>query len=77
MSRLSDYIADVLREAQEEGYVTAENADLEVGQWIGGVSYQIAQKADQLLEPERYFKYNSVFYKVADLQKLEAHSYED
>ncbi len=69
--QLKQYIADLLRESQDDGYVIEENTDYEVAQWIELVSRQIAEKADRLLEPERYFKYQGKFYKVKDLQKLQ------
>lgn len=69
--QLKQYIVDVLKEAQESGYVSKENGEFEVGHWIDIASGQIASKADQLLEPERYIKVDGYFYKKRDLQKLE------
>lgn len=68
--KLQQYVEKLLREAQEQGYVTPENSDYEVGQWMMGVSRQIANKADNLFEPERFVKVNGRFYRVRDIEKL-------
>lgn len=68
--QLKQYIIDVLKVAQADGYVAKENGEFEVGHWIEGIAGEIAIKADRLLEPERYFKIQGKFYKIGDLQRL-------
>lgn len=68
--RLRQYIEEVLREAQEAGYVTPENSDYEVGQWMMVVAGQIAKKAESFLEPERFAKVNGRIYRIKDIENL-------
>lgn len=69
-NNLQDYIVEQLRLAQKDGYVVPENSDFEVGQWIGGIAYQITEKAERMMEPDEYVKVDGFFYKKSDMFKL-------
>lgn len=64
---LMDYIVHELKEAQKDGYVVPDNSDLEVGQWIGGIAYNIANQAEKMMEPHAYVKIDGQFYKKSDI----------
>jgi hypothetical protein len=57
-----------LKDLQDSGYMLPENEDMEVGQAMGGASYNIAMRVYKAMTPQRYIRIDGKFYAVTAIK---------